>query len=168
MAAHTVSWTSWLPAAVAVLSAIAAIAAAVISAVIAGRARRKTAIAEFRQRWINEFRSDIADYLGAVKRHQELYDQGTSDDRAFAESDRQGQLHAVRAEAEPAYYRIRLRINPRPNPEKQKDDAFIEAIDALHTNSLRGRDEDWLQCSNAALNIAQELLKREWEVTKKG
>ena len=167
MTANAASWTVWLPTTVAVVSASAAIAAAVISAVIAGRATRKTAIAEFRQRWINEFRSDIADYLGAVKRHQELYDQGTSGDRA-AEMDRQRKLREIRAEAEPAYYRIRLRINPRPNPDKQKDDVFIEAIDELHTKSLPGRDKDWERRADVALDNAQDLLKREWEVTKKG
>ena len=165
---NTTSWVVWIPAGVAVVSAIAAIAAAVTSAVITGRAMRRKAIAEFRQAWINDFRSDIADYLGAVRRHQEIYDQGSSQDEK-ANTARQQQLGQMRAKADPAYYRIRLRINPRTdNPDRERDQAFLEAIDALHRGVLRGTDRDWKRRIDQALAQGQKLLKREWEVTKNG
>ena len=127
---------------------------------------RRKMIAEFRQGWINDFRSDIADYLGAVRHHQNIYDQGTSSDET-TNAARQQQLSRIRAQAEPAYYRIRLRINPRvDNPDREKDQAFIDAIDHVHTGALPGRDRDWQQRIDDALAQGQELLKREWEVTK--
>lgn len=129
---------------------------------------RRKMIAEFRQGWINDFRSDIADYLGAVRHHQEIYDRGTACDEKTNDA-RQQELSRIRAKAEPAYYRIRLRLNPRAdNPDREKDQAFVDAIDGVHSSALPGRDQNWQQRIDVALAQGQELLKREWEVTKNG
>ena len=76
---------------------------------------------------------------------------------------------ATREQADRIYYRIKLRINPRENPHKGDDDRFIGALDELvDSTALPNRDPEFDVRFNAALAEAQEFLKREWEVTKKG
>lgn len=158
---------STIPVIAAVVSAMAAIFAAIISALMAGRLSRRAKISEFRQQWINDQRADIADYLDAVKRHQRLYDDPAIN--SSSDAVRHDHLRATREEAERIYYRIKLRINPRENPYKKDDDRFIEALDELiDSTALPNRDPKFDVRFKAALAEAQEFLKREWEVTKKG
>ena len=158
--------TAWIPAIAAIVSALAAIFAAVISAVIARGTTHRAVIAEFRQAWINDFRKDIADYLAAIRSYQEVYD-----DEELRTTDAEGrheQLRQIRREADPAYYRMRLRINPRPNDSKELDDEFIGSIESLLEASLPGQADpkSLFERLDRALAQGQELLKREWEVTK--
>ena len=150
---------------IAVVSAVAAFAAAIFSATVAGRLARQTKISEFRQQWINDQRLDITDYLVVVKRHQQSYDDPAISDDAAP----QDRLRPTREKAECIYYRIKLRINPRSNPHKGEDDRFIRALDRLlGSTALPNRHPEFAVLFNDAVAEAQEFLKREWEVTKKG
>ena len=152
---------STIPVIAATLSAMAAI----FTAVIAGRLSRRAKISEFRQQWINDQRVDIAAYLDAVKRHQRLYD----DPAINSDTVRHDRLRATREEADRIYYRIKLRINPRENPHKEEDDRFIGTLGKLvDSTALPNRDPKFDVRFDDALAEAQEFLKREWEVTKKG
>ena len=156
-----------IPVIAAVLAAMAAISAAIISAAIAGRLSRRVRISEFRQQWINDQRADIADYLDAVKRRQRLYDSSATN--SSNEAEHHDRLRHTREQADRIYYRIKLRINPRENPYKRDDDRFMAALDALlDSTALPNRDPEFDVRFNAAFSEAQEFLKREWEVTKKG
>lgn len=158
--------SAWIPAIAAIVSALAAITAAVASAVIASGTTHRAVIAEFRQAWINDFRKDIADYLAVIRSYQEVYDD--EDLRTTDPDGRDEQLRQIRREADPAYYRMRLRINPRPNESKELDDKFIRSIESLLDATLPGKTDPkvLIKRIDGVLAQGQELLKREWEVTK--
>ena len=143
-------------------AALAAIVAAITAAFIAGRMTRRAKIAEFRQEWINALRADIADYLAAVERYRVVYE--GSDDGS-----RDSAIRTVSDETRPTYYRIVLRMNPWPNANQHADKKFLVAIESIvDANALPGRDSGFEDRIQAAVDQAQELLKREWEVTKGG
>jgi hypothetical protein len=65
--------------------------------------------------------------------------------------------------------RIKLRINPRDNPDKIQDDALLSSLaDLVEPQKLDPRHflTSWEQLADGAVEQAREILKREWEVAK--
>ena len=144
------------------VTASAVILAATGSALLAGWFTRRAKISEFRQGWINDLRSDIADFLSAMRRYHQ-----THEDTSLRSDAREEELRKLRHEIDPIYNRIVLRINPRKSRNKKQDDEFLDACGALFKTSLPEKyDCKWQERLNSALTQARELLKREWEVTK--
>jgi len=147
-------------------SALAAIIAASATALVT----RHTKISEFRQAWINELRKDIADYLGAANAWRVLNGHiAHSFDTKGEGPDVQRKTDDARTAARVILWRIRLRFNPRPNPYKVDDDLFLGQLAGLlsETRWKSGDAEDWDKVAEEASERAREILKREWEVTKK-
>ena len=140
------------------ITAAAVIGAATGAALMTGWFNRRGKISEFRQKWINELRADVAEFLGAMRRYHD------------AESN--AAVEELRYEADTIYNRIMLRINPRQSRNKKQDDEFLEALKALLKKGPEGSlsDEEaekkWHNQFDRAMCQARELLKREWEVTK--
>ena len=152
---------SWvIPVVVAVIAAIAAF----IAAWIAHSAR----ISEFRQAWINDLRKDIADYIGAAERWYRKCDEiNEAPDKQERE---RKELFPIANEARVLLGRIRMRFNPRENRYRAEDDSFLRALGDLLNPGLvnpTSPDKSWSELAAKATEQAREILKREWEVTKK-
>ncbi len=133
-------------------------------------------LAEFRQAWINDLRKDIADYLGIARKWAKNYD-NYKDLQAHEASpevidQKAEELISLRTDVQIIGWRIRMRINPNDNPHKNQDDAFLQALDAvIDEDALKpGTSEAPHLFHDAATRLvteARQLLKREWEVTKR-
>jgi hypothetical protein len=149
-----------------------AVIAALVSGFISGLFARNVKISKFRQTWINELRKDVADYIGAAHRWIRKYEQinhlEQNPDRLELE---RKELLPISNEARVILWRIRLRINPRQdNPDKKQDDAFLKCLDDLLNPGKippPNLEASWLVLANGAVEKAREILKREWEVTKR-
>jgi hypothetical protein len=152
---------SWVvPVAVAVIAAIAAFMAAWIA--------HSAKVSEFRQAWINDLRKDIADYISVAERwhrkNEEISEVPNKEERESKE------LFPIANEARALSRRIKMRFNPRENRYRTEDDSFLRALDDLLNPGLRNPrnpDTSWDSLANRGIEQAREILKREWEVTKK-
>lgn len=154
--------------------------ALLLAAGLAGWYAYQAKIAEFRQKWINELRSDIADLLSYARRYHLARDSifpaaglacpATSDAAQDPEDDQppdESALRELEHEMDPIYNRIELRINPRNNLYRSQDLAFLNTLKHLLRDlPARKQDPRWPAKLEAAMAAARELLKREWEVTK--
>lgn len=149
------------------------VVAGVIAQVISGRLSRSVKISEFRQKWIDSLRDDVAAYVGAthkwVRKFEEI--------NAIAELHEKGkkdieELLPLQNDALVILSRIRLRINPHKNRYKKEDDAFLLALDKLLDPMKLGPSDPstievvWHKAADEAVELARKILKREWEVTK--
>jgi hypothetical protein len=144
---------------------------AVFVAFVAPWISHSTKISEFRQAWINELRSDIAEYVRLTEKWFRAYseiidlpDQDVKQDRERKE------LFPLSNDAKVILYRIRLRFSPRDNPNKSEDDRFLQSLDDLLNPGKCAPpqpDISWGKLAKSSVEQAREILKREWEVTKK-
>jgi hypothetical protein len=153
--------------------AFGGVVAGIIAQVIGGRLSRSIKISEFRQKWIDALRDDVAAYIGAthkwIRKFEEINKIKISDEKLVKE---ESELLPIQNEALVILSRIKLRINPQKNRYKKEDDAFLAALDRLlNPGKLVPIDASSIEVSweRAVLElteIARKLLKREWEVTK--
>jgi hypothetical protein len=155
-------WSTAAPYVAALVAAIAVLTAAWIS--------HSAKISEFRQAWINDLRKDISDYVGAAEKWFHKWDEL----RLLASSDKEvrgrDELFPIANAARVILWRIRLRLNPRTNPNKAQDDRFLQSLDHLLNPgkvSPPNLESSWLDLANDAVEQAREILKREWQVTKR-
>ena len=152
------------------------VAAAVIvatGALTAARISQQMKISEFRQKWIDALRDDIADYLRSADKWFDTYqDINTTLDQdakaqkvTAADEERYTTLKLLR--------RIQLRINPLDNPDKQEDKAFLTNLAALINPGATPPDAfgdrsrtAWNESVDLVLLQSRAILKREWQVTK--
>lgn len=145
-------------------------AAGIIAAMITASISRSTKIAEFRQDWINDLRVDIADYLGIaselVRRQSALSTMLLATDR---ERERSDVIAPLLNRSRVALWKIRLRINPRSNNFSLEDQAVLDALEALQAPEAGPplALNDWDEAADQAGLLVREMLKREWEVTKR-
>jgi hypothetical protein len=133
------------------------------AAVVAGWIAHRSKVAEFRQKWINDLREDIADYVGTAERWAYEFWR-TNHPNANRET-----LLPISNEAFIILYRIKLRVNPYNNLYKESDDAFLKSLDALidpNKWDLDNFQKSWRDLADCAVGQGQEILKREWQVTK--
>lgn len=140
-------------------------AGACLAAVIAGFFLRELKISEFRQKWIDELRKDIAEFIREARfsmlDRTGLAIKSLSGDLASANDT----IHAHQAFE--VLCRIKLRINPRESDTQEEDKNLLDALDGLIcTNSGAKRDE-WHKAAEGCVTQAREILKREWEITKR-
>ena len=153
--------------------------AVLLAALVAGWIAYRVKIAEFRQRWINELRSDIADLLGNSLRYHRTRDrlysnkastsyEASVNQETPAEPDEEADqtLRKLEEKMDPIHNRNELRINPRENAHMHQDCAFLTALKNLHKSPPLEPDPDWPAKLEMAMDEARELLKREWETTK--
>ena len=128
-------------------------------------------IAEFRQAWINDQRKDVAEYLGLTR--QWVIAAGETSNADGGPITQRKEVFDAATSALVVLWRIKMRINPRPNEFAEQDAAFIDALTILlerplpdpnHASSL---DVRWREQADHAIGCAQQVFKTEWEVTKK-
>ena len=147
---------------VAIFGLIAAFAAAWIS--------HSAKISEFRQAWIDGLRKDIAAYVGLAERWFRKWDEINlfpSEEKGRRERE---ELFPIANEARVVLGRIRMRINPEPNPNSQQDAELLQSLDDLLNPGQVDPSSplsSWQRLADIALNNARRTLKREWEVAKK-
>lgn len=136
-----------------------------LGAIVAAWLTRRTKISEFRQEWIKELRADIAAYIGAADRwmnaRNELND-ASHEERQQLVPD----AEKLSNEARVILHRIELRINPRKNKFEEEDKEFLSSLwKLLDPGAVPGTS--WRTLADNSVRLGRELLKREWEVTKK-
>jgi hypothetical protein len=149
------------------------VVAGVIAQVISGRLSRSVKVSEFRQKWIDALREDIAAYIGAthkwVRKYEEINNIVAMEERNRRDRD---ELLPVQNEGLVILSRIKLRINPNKNPYKKEDETFLLALEKLlDLGKLPPIDPStievsWHKAAEEAIELARKILKREWEVTK--
>lgn len=139
--------------------------ATALGAVVAAWLTRRSKISEFRQAWINDLRNDIADYIGASDRWMsawEVLNSATHEERQKLVPGGQ----TLSNEARVILHRIELRLNPRENKYKRNDEIFLDGLKAL-LDPQAAAAKPWRELADHAVMLGRELLKREWEVTKR-
>ncbi|WP_029585336.1 hypothetical protein [Bradyrhizobium sp. URHD0069] len=149
------------------------VVAGIIAQVISGRISRSVKVSEFRQKWIDALREDVAAYIGAahkwVRKYEEINNIISMEERDQKDRD---ELLPVQNDALVTLSRIKLRINPNKNRYKNEDDAFLLALEKLiDPNKLPPIDPatievSWRKAAEEAIELTRRILKREWEVTK--
>jgi hypothetical protein len=151
-------------------AAILGAAAVVSAAIVAGRISNATKISEFRQTWIDNLRKDIADYVGTthrwVRKYEELNKLQPFEHHIKIARER-NELFPIANDARVILWRIRLRLNPRENKYKVEDDALLSSLLDLLDPQGKQNEASWIKSADSAVEQAREILKREWEVTKK-
>lgn len=149
------------------------VVAGVLAQTISGRVSRSIKISEFRQKWIDALRDDVASYIGAthkwVRKYEEINTIGTLELR---EQKGREELLPLQNDSLVVLSRIKLRINPQKNPYKKEDELFLLALDKLLDPGKLAPSETstievgWHRAAADAVDCARKILKREWEVTK--
>ena len=140
-------------------SALSFIAVLGVGSIVAALISWFIAISNHRQAWINALRDDLSTYLKELEvMHYAIGD-------LFAAKDDDGTLEKRKQEARAAilliYWRIVLRLN-RTEPNHVE---LRQKLDDLMTITANVPDRAKL---NDTVDLAQRILKREWDVTKYG
>jgi len=141
----------------ALLGVLAAFTAAWIS--------RSVKISEFRQKWIDELRSDIATYLGLAEKWHRKWDEINLLPSEETEKREREEAFPIANDAMVVLWRIKLRINPEKNDFQKQDEEFIQSlVDMLNPGQAF---PSWRALADVAVEKSRKLMKREWEVTKR-
>lgn len=155
-------WTTAAPYVAALVAASAVLAAAWIS--------HPGKISEFRQSWINDLRRDLADYAGPAEKWFQKWAELNNVSGDEREARFRDELFPLTNQARVILWRIRLRFNPRRNANSAEDDALLEKLLGLLDPGRidpSNPDAAWLRLADATVEQARNILKREWEVTKR-
>lgn len=134
--------------------------------IVAALIAREVKISEFRQAWIDELRSDIANFISKADKWIDSYVSFNS------ELDQQNKNEMVEKLDKTKYgcFQILRRIEMRFKPGDEKGDALIANLRALldpsKNQTLGGSKAEWTRAADSAVSHARHLLKEEWEVTK--
>ena len=143
------------------------IAAALIAAFIA----REIKIAELRQVWINGLREDIAEYLGRLVEwdalqtlvRERMRRSQARDALSYADPTQEDDaaLREIELRAETTLRRVMLRMNI-------EEDLHVELVGVLQALRWPNIDDrgGTGEAAAFAVEVAQRVLKREWQVTK--
>ncbi len=151
----------------------------VLAAAISSWISHKVKIAEFRQAWINDLRADVAQFIGLTHKWAREYD-------VFRDAQNNGpptapkyqNLFQINNRAQVVLARIKMRLNPNYNKDYPSDETFLRTLDDLldpstfptHTNTnskFNTFESSWKPKADFAVNEARQLLKREWQETKR-
>jgi hypothetical protein len=139
-----------------VLSIIAVLG---VGSIVAGLISWRIAISNHRQAWINALRDDLSTYLKELETmHYVTFSllSAKADDGTLEKTKQDARLAILFT-----YWRIVLRLN---RTEQMHIDLRQKLDDLM---SVKARVPD-LTKLNEAVDLARQLLKREWDVTKYG
>jgi hypothetical protein len=143
----------------------------VFAALISAFFLRELKISEFRQAWINELRGDIAYYVSICLQIKSIESMIPKAGDAKERETLRGKADALKIEASTNLYKIRLRFNPRVNAVKDDDDKFLKELEELLLVIKTTPTEiDYATLNtkgDSVIESGREILKREWEETKK-
>jgi hypothetical protein len=117
---------------------------------------RQTTISTFRQAWINDLRNELAEYFKALETLNDIMPEYLRDSAA-----NETRKTEARTAALIAFEKIRLLLNKLEPLHIQLESKLREFIDQPLGKAMAGR-----QKINEAADLARDVLKAEWEVTK--
>ncbi|WP_338890376.1 hypothetical protein [Aeromonas rivipollensis] len=124
-------------------------------------------ISEFRQSWIDSFRNDLADFCGNLITMVDIQEKRSraktrGQEPEFSDKDLKDLLTSTAS----AYTRVLLRLNPSDASPHQKN--LKEALLAANECAKTANWDELRSKISEIRNVAQQLLKYEWERVKKG
>lgn len=139
-------------------------AAVVVAAIIA----REMKISEFRQAWINGLRDDISDYMSKAYEWMDLYIIFNGEPSQDKKAGMVPQLERIKYES----FRLLSRVEMRFKPNDGKANALVGKLSDLLDPKAFGLSashagSSWRKLADEAVAHSRQLLKEEWEVTKK-
>ncbi|AWB57598.1 hypothetical protein [Colwellia sp. Arc7-D] len=125
-------------------------------------------ISEFRQSWINDFRSDVSELMGCLNNIAAKFMLADKDPATkkvngvnFIES-----AHELFNEAHRLIYKLKLMLNPK------KDHELISALDAIESmimsHDKMAETGHFTQVTEKLYLLSHKTLKSEWTRVKKG
>lgn len=126
-----------------------------IGSIVAALIARGVAIAQLRQAWINALRDDLADVFATSDRIAKLVRDPDNTPAGAEKLTEQSHLSMA------AHRRVLLRLNP-------SEPLHLSLKSKLDDLEIVAGHDAYIGKINAALSVAQSLLKKEWEVTKYG
>lgn len=126
-----------------------------IGSIVAALIARGVAIAQLRQSWINALRDDLAEVFATSDRIAKLVRDADSTPEGAERLTEQSHLSMA------AHRRVLLRLNP-------SEELHICLKEKLDDLAKVGSHDAYIDKIDDALETAQSLLKKEWEVTKYG
>ncbi|MEY8199117.1 MAG: hypothetical protein RPS47_07745 [Colwellia sp.] len=126
---------------------------------------RGVKISEFRQAWINELRSDIAEYTSKTHEWMDLYLDFNRENSQITKAEIEPKLNRIKYDALHILDRITLRFSPE---DTDADIVLEKLVDLLDPSRLDSKNQytSWRKLSDEAISKARALLKEEWEDTK--
>jgi hypothetical protein len=131
-------------------TAVSVFAALGFGTIVAAMFTRWNSVSQLRQAWVNDLRSEIADFFNAIEGVLEVTAQGSP----------VSEFGARRSKALHLYRKVQLRLNMR---EKKHRELNKRLTGLLAINSAKPQDR-----VDAAVLSARMVLKEEWERTKYG
>ncbi|HEX4371250.1 MAG TPA: hypothetical protein VH019_07875 [Rhizomicrobium sp.] len=130
-----------------------------VGSIVAAFIGWRASISNHRQAWINALRDDLATFLRDLETIHVIVDRQFRNvaENVQNEEDRKAARVAILF----VYWRIVLRLNRRQKPHTDLRDK----LDALMTVASRTPDRTKIE---DAIDLARQVLKREWDVTKYG
>jgi hypothetical protein len=116
----------------------------------------QTTISTFRQAWINDLRDDLAQYFRSLETLNDVMTDWLNDSVS-----NDARRNLARTETLTAFEKIRLRLNKTEALHIQLEKKLREFIDQPLGQAMAGRKK-----IDEAVELARDVLKIEWEVTK--
>lgn len=135
---------------------IAFLAVIGVGTIIAAFVGHLTAISNFRQAWINTLRNDLAEFFRALEKLYYTFGDYKRDSARYEEQWSKDRIALLFV-----YERIRLLLNRTENLHVQLEKKLGEFLDEPLDKSLSDRSK-----IDEAVDLARQLLKYEWDVTK--
>lgn len=143
-----------------IIVALIAVIASFISLIIA----KETKTSEFRQKWIDSIRDDIADLMGTLTQYSIVYIAQNPTDRESKEKFFNDNNELL-AKVEISINKIELRLNPEDDKDLIN---HLNAISDFITIPQESKLGDLSTTMNKLKEQSHKLLKDEWERVKKG
>lgn len=135
------------------IALVAAIGAGTIIAAFVGHL---TAISNDRQAWINALRDDLAEFFKALERLNYVVSDYLKDSESNEEKRREARVALLFV-----YERIRLRLNSVEDMHMRLENKLRDFLDNPLGEMLADRKK-----VDEVVDLAQRVLKQEWEATK--
>lgn len=135
---------------------IALLAAVGVGTIIAALVAHITAISNHRQQWINALRDDVAEYIRRLEKLNYVMIEWCKDSEKTEQKKREARTDVLFI-----YERIRLRLNKSETEHRELEKKLRDFLDQPLGEALAGRTK-----INETIELAREVLKREWEATK--
>ncbi len=161
----------------------------VVAAIVSGYLLRQLKISEFRQAWINDLRTDIAEYVGTCIHWRVSLAYLASLERKLkapipggsleltGQSTMQDDLNAIKEELDlltlqsiKLLAKIKLRINPGTSQDECQDTAFLLSLEGFAPKDAESEKKADISVyeirGEECIQQGRLILKREWEATK--
>lgn len=158
------------------IAAIATLTASLIAAAISFvnlTLTKELKISEFRQKWIDSLREDLAIFFGCARTFARVSEEknifGSEYEKKFQFKISDERVSDVRYQVAEVYSRIKLRLNHNEQEHLELLRLLKVAIEAQSSALQSGTDaKETLKAIETANDHATQVLKKEWSRVKRG